>query len=82
MHLLAVAAAVATAAAQAAADAEAEASAREHGISTHAYRAKYYWWVGGPLHRGSWAGGWLDPGGWVCDGQGVRCACGRVRTRR
>lgn len=49
LHLLALATAVATAAAQAAADAEAEASAQAHGISTQAYRAKYYW---GPASLG------------------------------
>lgn len=43
LHLLALATAVATAAAQAVAQAEADAAAREHGLSTDAYRAKYYW---------------------------------------
>ncbi|KAJ9530042.1 hypothetical protein QJQ45_023323 [Haematococcus lacustris] len=43
LHLLALATAVATAATQAAADALAAAAAREHGLSSEQYRAKYYW---------------------------------------
>ena len=49
MHLLALATAVATAAVQAVAKAEAEEAARDHGLTTEAYRAKYYW---GPSNTG------------------------------
>ncbi|KAF5839088.1 P-loop containing nucleoside triphosphate hydrolase protein [Dunaliella salina] len=43
LHLLALATSVATASAQAVADAEAEAVAQQHGLTTSAYRTKYYW---------------------------------------